>query len=63
MGTFLLSPRVLEALTLDPMEGSLEDSAFGSRVEIGMVEIRISPSNPRIGEMKLSKSCVQVIGI
>jgi hypothetical protein len=63
MGAFHLSPRFLEALTLDPVEGSLEDSTFGSWVEIGMAEIRILPSNPRIGEMKMSKSFVQAIGI
>jgi hypothetical protein len=43
----------------DPVEGSWEDSTPGSHVEIGIVGIGVSPSNPRMGEIKLSKSCIQ----
>jgi hypothetical protein len=56
---FSLLARVREALTPDPEEGSWEDSAPGLRAEIGMTRIGISPSNPGMGEIKLSKSCVQ----
>jgi hypothetical protein len=50
-------------LALDPVEGSSEDSAPGSQAEIEMAGIGMSPSNPKIGEMKLSYSCIQEIKI
>jgi hypothetical protein len=63
IGVFRLQARVLEALAMDSAEGSLEDSALGSRADIGMAGIEMSPSNPGIGEVMLSKSCIQEIGI
>jgi hypothetical protein len=62
-GAFRLQARVLEALALDLAEGSSKDSARGSRAKIGMAGIGISPSNPGIIKMKLSKSCIQEIKI
>jgi hypothetical protein len=44
-------------------EGSIEDSTPGLWSDIELAGIRMSPSNPGMGEMKLSKSCIQVIGI
>jgi hypothetical protein len=35
----------------------------GSQIDIGMAGIEMSPSNPGMGQMKLSKSCIQEIGI
>jgi hypothetical protein len=58
MGAFRLLARVREALSLDPVEGPWDDYTPGSRVETGMVGIRISPSNPGMGEEKLSKSYI-----
>jgi hypothetical protein len=63
MGFFRLLARVLEAPTLYLVEGSLEDSTARSRADIGMVGIDMSPSNLGIGDMKLSKSCIQEVGI
>jgi hypothetical protein len=53
IGAFRLQARVLEALALGPAEGSSEDSASGSRVDIRMAGIGMSPSNPGMGEIKL----------
>jgi hypothetical protein len=54
-----LPARVLE----DPAPGltdeSSADSLLGAWAKIGMVGIGISPSNPGIGEMKLSKVCIR----
>jgi hypothetical protein len=55
--------RVLEVLALDWAEGSSKDSMLGLRADIGMVGIKMSHSNLAMGEMKLSKFCIQVIGI
>jgi hypothetical protein len=63
IGIFRLQARVHEALVLHLVEGSLVDSVPGSRAEIGMAEIGMSPSNPGMGEIKLSKSCIQEIKI
>jgi hypothetical protein len=63
MGAFHLLARVLEAPALDSVEGSSEDSTPRLWVEIGMAGIRISPSNLRMGDIKLSKSCIQTIRI
>jgi hypothetical protein len=43
--------------------GSLKDSTPGSRADIRMPGIGMSPSYPGMGEMKLSKSYIQEIGI
>jgi hypothetical protein len=59
MGALRLKAQVHEALALDPAEGPWEDSIPGSRAETGMAGIGISPSNPRVGEIKLSKSYIQ----
>jgi hypothetical protein len=63
IGAFCLQAQVLEALTLDPVEGPSEDSVPGSQAEIGMAGIGMSSSNLGIGEIKLSKSCLQEIKI
>jgi hypothetical protein len=63
IGAFRLQARVLEVPALDPVEGSSEDSVPGSWAEIGMAGIGMSPSNPGIGEMKISRSCIQEIMI
>jgi hypothetical protein len=55
---FRLQARVLGVLALEPVGGSLKDSTPGSRAKIGMARIGTSPSNPGMGEMKLSKSCI-----
>jgi hypothetical protein len=59
MGAFLLLARVCEAPVPDPVEAPWEDLIPGSRAETGMAGIGMSPSNPGMGEMKLSKSCIQ----
>jgi hypothetical protein len=41
------------------VEGSLADSSPGDRAETEMVGIRTSPSKPGMGEIKLSKACIQ----
>jgi hypothetical protein len=52
--------RVFEAPTLALCDGSLADSSLGHRVEIGIARIGMSPSNLRMGEIKLSKACIQI---
>jgi hypothetical protein len=59
MGAFHLLARVREAPAPDLVEGPWEDLTPGSQAETGMAGIGISPLNPRIGEVKLSKSCIQ----
>jgi hypothetical protein len=56
---FHLPVQVFEAPPLALADGSLEGSPLGDRVEIGMARIGMSPSNPRIGEIKLSMACIQ----
>jgi hypothetical protein len=60
---FRLQARVLEVLALDPAEGSSKDSAPGSQAKFWMARIGMSPPNLGIGEIKLSKSCIQEIKI
>jgi hypothetical protein len=48
-------------LALDPTEGSSEDSVPGSWADIGMAGIGMSPSNPGMGEIMMSRSCIQEI--
>jgi hypothetical protein len=48
--TFHLSVRVFKALALALADGSLVELPLVDRVKIGMVGIRMSPSNPRIGD-------------
>jgi hypothetical protein len=60
---FLLSAQVLKTPVLDPVEESSRHSVLGLWAEIGTAGIRMSPSNPGIDEMKLSKSCIQTIGV
>jgi hypothetical protein len=43
----------------DLVEGHWEFLTPGARAKTGMAGIRISLSNPRMGEVKLSKSCIQ----
>jgi hypothetical protein len=52
--------RVFEALAPAPGDGSLIDSLLGDRVETGIIRISISPSNPGMGEMKLSKDYIHI---
>jgi hypothetical protein len=63
IGAFRLQARVLEALALGMAVGSSEDSAPGTWADIRMTGIGMSPSNPRMGKIKLSKSCIQEIKI
>jgi hypothetical protein len=56
---FCLPTRVFEALALAPAEGSLTDSSPGGQVKIGMARIEMSPSRLGMGEIKLSKACIQ----
>jgi hypothetical protein len=58
-----LQARVLGVLALDPARGSSKGSVPGSHAEIGMAEIRTSPSKPGMGKIKLSKSCIKQIKI
>jgi hypothetical protein len=57
---FSLPTRVLEASTLALIGGSLTDSLLGDHAKIGMARIRMSPLNPGIREIKLSKACIQI---
>jgi hypothetical protein len=41
------------------VEGSLSTLPPGDWAETRIVGIRMSPSKPRLGEMKLSKACIQ----
>jgi hypothetical protein len=59
VAAFHLPARVVKALALALADGSLADSPLGDRAEIGIVGIRMSSSNPGMGEMKLSKACIQ----
>jgi hypothetical protein len=49
----------LQARGLNPVKGSLEDSTPGLQAKIETAGIEMSPSNLGIGEIKLSKSCIQ----
>jgi hypothetical protein len=55
---FHLPARVLEALALALTDGSLVDSPPGHRAKIGIAGIGMSPSNPGMGEIKLSKAYI-----
>jgi hypothetical protein len=41
-------------------DGPLADSLLGDRVETGTTGICMPPSNPGEGEIKLSKTCIQL---
>jgi hypothetical protein len=56
---FCLSARVFKVITLASTDGSLIGSSPGGRFKIGMAGIRISPSKPGMGEMKLSNAYIQ----
>jgi hypothetical protein len=43
------------------MEGLISASPLGGFAETGMAGIRISPSKPRMGEMKVSMAYIQTI--
>jgi hypothetical protein len=51
---------VFYAPALAPIDGSLADSTLGDRVETGIVGIGMSPSNLGMGEIRLSKACIQI---
>jgi hypothetical protein len=67
MGAFLSifwnlgSTGAFRLLAQDLVERSWEDSALGSRADIGMAGIRMSPSNPGMDKIKLSMSYIQEI--
>jgi hypothetical protein len=46
---------------LAPAEGSLSASSLGCWGKTGMAGIRISPSKPGMGEMKLFVACIETI--
>jgi hypothetical protein len=46
---------------LPPAVGPLMTLPPGGQAETGITGIEMSPSKPGIGEMKLSKSCIQTI--
>jgi hypothetical protein len=48
---------------LAPVEGSLSASSPGGWAETGIAGIGISPSKLGMGEMKLSKACIQTIKV
>jgi hypothetical protein len=49
----------LSRLALALVEGSLVDSSSGGRAKTRMARIRVSPSKPGTGKMKLSKVYIQ----
>jgi hypothetical protein len=58
---FHLLARVLDAPTLDPVEGSSMASPPGEQVMTRIAVIGMSTSKPGMGEMKLSKSFIRTI--
>jgi hypothetical protein len=56
---FRLPARVFRALALALAEGSPVDLSPGGQAKTGIAGIRISPSKPGMGEMKLSNACIQ----
>jgi hypothetical protein len=60
VAAFRLPAHVLEALTWALAERSLADSPLGDWAKTGMVGIGMSTSYPGIGEIKLSKACIQI---
>jgi hypothetical protein len=56
---FFLPTRVFKELALALVEGSLVGSSPGGRAKTGMARIRMSPSKPRMREIKLSKPSIQ----
>jgi hypothetical protein len=61
-GLSLASPSPRRAGT-SSVEGSLSASPLGGWVETGIFGIGMSPSKPGMGELKLSKACIQVIKV
>jgi hypothetical protein len=59
VAAFRLLDRVFEALALDPVVGSLAGSLLGGRAKTGTTRIRMSPWKLVMGEIKLSKACIQ----
>jgi hypothetical protein len=56
---FRLPAQIFQALALALVEGSLVDSSSGGRAKTRMARIRVSPSKPGTGKMKLSKVYIQ----
>jgi hypothetical protein len=56
---FCYPARVFKALAMELAEGLLTDSSLEGQVESGMIEIGTSPSKPGMGEIMLSKGCIQ----
>jgi hypothetical protein len=57
-GALRFPTRVFDPPALASVVGLLADSLLGGRAETVIVGIGISPSNPGMGEMKLSKACI-----
>jgi hypothetical protein len=57
---FHLLAQVFEALALAPVDESLVGSSLGGQAKTGTARIRMSPSKSGIGEIKLSKTCIQM---
>jgi hypothetical protein len=57
-GALRFPTRVIDPPALASVVGLLADSPLGGRAETVIVGIGISPSNPGMGEMKLSKACI-----
>jgi hypothetical protein len=53
--------QVFDAPTLATANGSLAVSPPGDRAETGIVGKEMYHSNPRMGEIMLSKACIQTI--
>jgi hypothetical protein len=56
---FCLAAQLLNVLALASVEGSLSASPPRGWAETGIAGIRMSPSKPGMGEMKLSKAWIQ----
>jgi hypothetical protein len=51
--------RFFNTPTLAPADGSVADSPLGYRAKTGIAGKGMSPSNPWMEEIKLSKACIQ----
>jgi hypothetical protein len=56
---FHLHARVFDGPALAPADGSLADLPHGDWAKTGIVGKGMCPSNPGMGEVKLSKACIQ----
>jgi hypothetical protein len=56
---FHFPTRVIDAPALARADGSLANSPLGDQAETGIARIRMSPSNPGMREIKLSRAYIQ----